>query len=163
MKYAIVFATNTGNTKLLADTVKSNFNDEDIIYFGSPNDKSLDADIIYLGFWTNMGTCNDEIKEYIKTLTNQKIFLFGSAGFLDDNYKLKIINNIKNLLPSECELIGSFMCQGKMRDSVKERYLDAIQKGIKVDLNKMLLKNFEEALKHPSEEDLKELIQEINK
>ena len=83
MKYAIVYNTLTGNAKILADAIKENIAQKDLIYFGSPSEKADEADLIYVGFWTNMGKVDPETLKYVQSLENKKIFLFGTAGFIN--------------------------------------------------------------------------------
>ena len=53
MSYAIVFSSKTGNTELLADTLHSCLPQEDCCYFGIPNPAAMEADTLYVGFWTD--------------------------------------------------------------------------------------------------------------
>lgn len=156
MSYSIVYATSTGNTKLLADNVAEVLGSE-CVYFGQPDEKAKESDLIFIGFWTDKGTCNEEIKDFILGLKNKKIVLFGSAGAGDKDYLNMVINNVKKEIDKSCEVIGEFMCQGKMQQSVKARYeiMLAEKPGDKQILS--LIKNFEEALNHPNEEDLNRL------
>lgn len=156
MSYSIVYATSTGNTKLLADNVAEVLGLE-CVYFGQPDEKAKESDVIFIGFWTDKGTCNEEIKDFILGLKNKKIVLFGSAGAGDKDYLNMVINNVKKEIDKSCEVIGEFMCQGKMQQSVKARYeiMLAEKPGDKQILS--LIKNFEEALNHPNEEDLNRL------
>lgn len=156
MSYSIVYATSTGNTKLLADNVAEVLGSE-CVYFGQPDEKAKESDVIFIGFWTDKGTCNEEIKDFILGLKNKKIVLFGSAGAGDKDYLNMVINNVKKEIDKSCEVIGEFMCQGKMQQSVKARYeiMLAEKPGDKQILS--LIKNFEEALNHPNEEDLNRL------
>ena len=53
-------------------------------------------------------------------------------------------------LPDEVTVVGAYMCQGKMPDSVRRRYEqmeDSPRKQIMLD-------NFDRALAHPGKEDL---------
>lgn len=156
MSYSIVYATATGNTKLLADNVAEVLGSE-CVYFGQPDEKAKESDVIFIGFWTDKGTCNEEIKDFILGLKNKRIVLFGSAGAGDEDYLNMVINNVKKEIDKSCEVIGEFMCQGKMQQSVKARYeiMLAEKPGDKQILS--LIKNFEEALNHPNEEDLNRL------
>ena len=105
----IHYFSQTGNTKLLGDFLKDNIND---------------SKTIYVGFWTDKGNANQEALDYLKTLHHQKIFLFGTAGFgKSEEYFKRIINKVKESIDSTNEVVGSFMCQGKMPDSVLQRYL----------------------------------------
>lgn len=160
MKYSIVYSSLTGNTKMLAETIKANLKDKDIVYYGNMNDKALDADIIYIGFWTDKGTCDSKTLEFLKLINNKKIFLFGTAGFgVGQDYFDKVIERVKTNINNDNEIIGSFMCQGKMGMGVRKRYeamRETSDDKSKID---MLIQNFDEALKHPNEEDLDNLIQ----
>ena len=43
--------------------------------------KQRDAEMIYVGFWTDKGTADQACLELLGRLRNKKIFLFGTAGF----------------------------------------------------------------------------------
>ena len=162
MKYSIVCNSKTGNTKMLSDAIKDHLDRSDCIYFGEPSTKALNADIIYVGFWTDKGCCNKECKEFLGKLDNKKVFLFGTAGFGEDNtYFDKIMNKTKSYLPKSAELIGTYMCQGKMPMSVRERY-EKMKKvpGLPMDIDKMIA-NFDKALTHPDKKDIEGLIEAV--
>lgn len=55
MSYAIVFSSQTGNTKLLAEALKNSLPQEECLYIGTPDPKALNADTLYVGFWTDKG------------------------------------------------------------------------------------------------------------
>ena len=78
MTSAILYSSLSGNTKLLAETIYDVIK-EDCKYCGET--KEIDADRVYVGFWTNKGTADDKTMEFLKTLHNKEIFLFGTAGF----------------------------------------------------------------------------------
>ena len=131
---------------------------EDCIYCGITDDRALLADRIYIGFWTNQGICDDVTKEFLKKLTNQEIFLYGSAGFgLSEDYFNKIIDRTKELIPNTVKLVGHFMCQGKMPMSVKEKYLKMKEDKVNVPNLDMLIDNFDKALSHPDDRDFDNL------
>ena len=157
MKYSIVYSS-TGNTKTLANVVKDTLNKDDCIYFGPNEDWALKAERIYIGFWTNKGTCDDITANFIKQLKNQEIFLFGSAGFgLSQDYFDKILAKVKEIVPEGVKIVGTYMCQGKMPMSVKERYLKMKEDKAPVPNIDMLIKNFDMALSHPDENDFENL------
>ena len=89
--------------------------------------------------------------EFLQTLENKKVFLFGTAGFGGSAaYFTQILERVRTNVPASCEIIGTFMCQGKMPDVVRERYA-AMEPSPKRD---MMLENFQKALAHPNEDDL---------
>ncbi len=80
MKVAIIYSSITGNTKLLAETIKSEIKEE-IAYFGKPINEEIDADIYFIGSWTNKGDASNDIINFLKKLKNKKIAYFGTAGY----------------------------------------------------------------------------------
>lgn len=161
-KCAVVYSSKTGNTRMLADAVKSVLSDDECIYFGEPDDSALEADVIYAGFWTNKGTCDDDAAAFLDKVTNQKVFLFGSAGFgEDDTYFERIMDSVKAKISDNATVIGSYMCQGKMPMSVRERYEKMLEGSEPVPGIETLIENFDKALSHPDEMDLMKLKESV--
>ena len=152
MKYAVVTSKTTGNTGLLAETVKKVIPEEDLIYWGLPDDRALEADMILVGFWTNMGTCDAAAGEFLGRIEGKEVFLFGSAGWAGSDYFREILMKSSACLGKGCTVAGTFMCQGRMPLSVRERY----QK-LPPEKGEAMIKNFDQALTHPDERDLERL------
>lgn len=154
VKYSIVYSSRTGNTKFLAEYIRNILPEDDCVYFGEPNEKALDADMIYAGFWTDKGTCDEKFKEFLCEINGQSLFLFGTAGFGGSKeYFDKILSAVKENIGDNCKLSGEFMCQGKMPMAVRQRYeamADSPQK-------RMMIENFDEALSHPDDDDFEHL------
>lgn len=136
MKKAIVYSSITGNTELLANTIKDTIKDFD--YIGKPIDDALDADIIYVGSWTMKFTCTSEIKEFLTKLNNKKIFIFMTAGYgSSDEFLNPIINSVKENVNSSNEIIGEFICQGKVsqtkRNAIKLMLENEHEKLVKME------------------------------
>ena len=162
MKYSIVYSSKTGNTKLLAETIQSSLPAENCVYFGEPSSNALEADFIFAGFWTDKGSCDEEMKNFLKTLKNKSIFLFGTAGFGGaPSYFEKILKSTQKNLSSDNEIKGTYMCQGKMPASVRERYVKMSKLPVPVPNIKNMIENFDNALSHPDQKDLQQLEQQI--
>ena len=58
------------------------------------------------------------------------------------------------------QIVGQFMCQGKMPMSVRQRYEQMAQK--QPDRFLPMIDNFDKALSHPNEQDLQSLIQQLD-
>ena len=160
MSYAVVYSSKTGNTKMLAEAIRDVLPEEECLYFGEMNEKALEADRIYVGFWTDKGRCSDEAAEFLKTVTNQEIFLFGTAGFGGgSDYFDQILKKTEKYIPKTATLTGSYMCQGKMPMSVRQRY----EKMTKVPNIQQMIENFDKALSHPDQKDLENLKEIIKK
>ena len=146
----VVYNSLTGNTKMLADTINNVLPDND-------ND-----DIVFVGFWTDKGNADSKTIEYLKLLRNKKIFLFGTCGFGgSEAYFDRILTNVKSNVDSSNEIIGEYMCQGKMPSSVRERYLKMKESDNCPPNIDSLIDNFDKALSHPDEKDLEKLSQKV--
>lgn len=156
--YGIIYSSRTGNTKKLAEKIFEILPKEHCNYFGTMAEDSIDADTLYIGFWTDKGTADELSLELIKTLKNKKIFLFGTAGFGgSEAYFQQILSAVLQNLDGSNEVIGTFMCQGKMPPSVRTRYENMKeQKTSKLNVD-ALIENFDKALFHPDTEDLEQL------
>lgn len=157
MKYSIYYESKTGNTKLLAEKAYKILKN-DIINFEEYKGNYIDnsEDMILVGFWTDKGGATENIKELLSKIENKKIILFGTAGFMSDReYYEKIINNVKEDINESCEVIDYFMCQGKMGIGIRKRYEKSLETNPDDENIKVMIKNFDNALSHPDEEDLK--------
>jgi flavodoxin I len=151
MQYAIVYSSHTGNTAMLAKAIQETLPQENCLYFGAPDEKALAAEIIYVGFWTDKGSCDALIANFLKQLTNQQVFLFGTAGFGGaPNYFEQILDRVKENLGADTRLVGTYMCQGKMPQAVRARYEEMEESSRRT----AMLANFDQALGHPDEQDL---------
>ena len=81
MSYSIVYSSQTGNTKQLAETLRETLPQEGCRYFGTPAEAAAEADTLYVGFWTDRGHADADCNAFLKTLRGKKVFLFGTAGF----------------------------------------------------------------------------------
>ena len=165
MKEAIIYDSLSGNTEILAKTIKS---DKPNILFEKINNKTKEnlknIEIIYLGTPIIKGMCTEKIKELLESLEDKKIFLFVTAGYgISDEYYQNLRTRIVSIIPNSNEIIGSFFCQGKMPDAVKEKYISLIKEHPDDKNLKVSLENFEQAKTHPDENDKKRLLEEIKK
>lgn len=162
MSYAIVFSSKTGNTKLLADTLHSCLPQESCCYFGTPDPAALEADELYVGFWTDKGTADESTLDFLKQLHGKNIFLFGTAGFGgSEEYFSKILKKAERSLDRSNTVFGRYMCQGKMPLSVRQRYEGMKKQPIHLPNLDALIENFDNALSHPDADDLERLKQAV--
>lgn len=163
MTYSIVYSSKTGNTKMLADALHQALPADDCLYFGAPDAQALAAERIYIGFWTDKGTCDAETAAFLAQLTQQEIFLFGTCGFGGGvAYFEQILARVRDLLPESVQLVGSYVCPGKMPQSVRDRYVRIAEEepAKRSHMQKMIF-NFDCALSHPDANDLQGLIEEV--
>lgn len=156
MDYMIVYSSVTGNTQIIANAIKDALDENHCVYYGKPDGiSSHDAEVIFVGFWVFKGSCTEEIKEYLATLENKKIFLFGTAGFGEsETYFETILTEVKQYIAESNAIIGSFMCQGKMPHNVLKRYQKLLDEQTADSHILNMINNFEKALSHPNLQDI---------
>ena len=160
MSYSIVYSSNTGNTALLAQAIRESLPESDCLYFGCPDPKALAAQELYVGFWTDKGTCDEQSAHFMQSLTNQKVFLFGTAGFGGaPAYFEQILRRAQENLGQGVQLTGTYMCQGKMPPTVRTRY-EAMEDSPR---RTAMLENFDQAISHPDQQDLEHLKAAVTK
>ena len=157
-KYAILFSSRTGNTRILADAIRAALPEEDCEFFGEAGAEIPEAKTVYLGFWTDKGNADEAALNALKNLRNKNVFLFGTAGFGgSEEYYQKVLHNVRENIDPSNQIVGEYMCQGKMPMAMRERYVK-----MKEDPNHkpnldMLIENFDRALSHPDKADLEKL------
>ena len=173
--YSIVFSSRTGNTAELAEAVREALPEETCEYFGSVNDAvdgGFDSDgnrdhsecSIAVGFWTNQGVADQATQKLLKQLRNRKIFLYGTAGFGgSEAYFQAILDKTKAFIDDSNTVIGTFMCQGKMPHSVRERYVKIKEQPDHMPNIDTMIENFDKALSHPDANDLEKLANLVSK
>ena len=143
---------------MLAEQVKRALDPLDCVYYGPDDVKALTADRIYVGFWTDKGSCDPQTAAFLKTITDQEVFLFGTAGFGGQQaYFDKILQRTGKNLPRKAHVVGGYMCQGKMPMTVRHRYEAMLAKPLHLPNLKNMIANFDQALSHPDAQDLSSL------
>ena len=154
MKIAIIYDSITGNTKKIAEAIKAECEDKDIL-FGDMQTNINEAELIFIGTWTDKGNCSEKVKEKLASIQNKKIAIFGTAGFGgSEEYFHTLYQRVKEFVPKTNEILGYFYCQGKMPLSVKDRYVKMITEHPEDKRLQVSLENFEEALSHPDQKDV---------
>lgn len=155
MRYAVVYRSLTGNTKQVAEEICKQLPQQDVIYMGVPDDRALQADVLFVGSWTDKGSCDAATAEFLKKTSGKTVFLFGTAGFGESQeYFDEILQRVKELLPKDTKTGSGFMCAGKMPVGLRNRYQTMLQKEPENKHYKLMLENFDLVLEHPTQEDL---------
>lgn len=80
-KYAIVYSSKTGNTKMLAERLQEVLPKQDCLYCGAPDERAMTAERLFVGFWCDKGTSDAETEAFLKNVRGKEVYLFGTAGF----------------------------------------------------------------------------------
>lgn len=174
MTYAIVYSSRTGNTEQLARALRSALPLQGCLYFGPPDPAALAAERLYLGFWTDRGSCDETMAAFLAQVEGKEVFLFGTAGFgRAPAYFQKVLAQVETHLGQGCTLVGSYMCQGRMPLAVRQRYEkmlaaastpgaepSALPGGGRFSPASLqgMIENFDQALAHPDADDLDALV-----
>ena len=161
-RYSIIFSSKTGNTAELANAIRDALPQENCDYFGTSEIEEPVSEMLYIGFWTDKGNADGATLKLLETLKNKKIFLFGTAGFGgSEEYFQRILNNVKTSIDASNTIVGEYMCQGKMPQSVRDRYVLMKAQPDHMPNIDMLIENFDQALTHPDKNDLNNLKNKI--
>lgn len=164
MRYSIVYSTRTGNTGRLAETIKNALPEQDCAYFGAPGPEGGMADLVFAGFWTDKGTCPEELGRFLNGLRGRKVFLFGTAGFGGSpEYFSRVLAQVSRNLDASNTVVGTYMCQGKMPQAVRSRYEVMLEQNPGDSKILEMLTNFDNALGHPDADELERLAAAVMK
>ncbi len=158
MKYSIVFSSMTGNTAALADRLHTLLPEESCVYFGETSREALDADVVFVGFWTDKGSCDSKTRVFLKKLNDKTVVLFGTAGLGSaPGYFEEILKAAAADVPVSNTVIPGFMCQGKMSPEAKAKFEAHLASNPDDAAVKKMLAEYDIAACHPNEEDFKAL------
>lgn len=57
-RYSILYSSATGNTRLLADTIRAALPQELCDAFGAVGETAAESELLYVGFWTDKGNAD---------------------------------------------------------------------------------------------------------
>ncbi len=155
MKYLVVYSSQTGNTKKLAQAVYDALPGEEkrICAVEEAPDPS-GFDWIAVGFWLMAGKPDPKAQEYLKRIDGQRVFLFATHGAHPaSEHARKAMETAKALLQGG-EVVGTFSCQGEVDPKV-------LEKAKAKDPQPVWLKDAPDAQGHPDAEDLAEIAAQV--
>lgn len=153
MDYAVIYTSKTGNTQKIAMQIFEALpgNSKDIQRVEEVSGEM--ADMYFIGFWNDRGTCSCQIMEFLAELHGKRVALFGTCGMGESQaYFDRIANQVAALIPDDNEYIGHFLCAGKMPPQVLEKY-KMLQQLDNSQMIRSMISGFEQAMLHPDEED----------
>lgn len=155
MKTQVLYKSRTGNTEMLAKSIFEAIpgKQKDIAPLDGQTDYDM-GDLYFIGFWTDRGTASVDVLDYLGSLQGKKIALFGTCGMGNSPaYYKKLEENIRVFIEDDNEYLGSYICQGKMPISVRQKYT-----GMRTEKNAAqvdaMIQNFDRAMLHPDRQDL---------
>lgn len=157
MQAMVVYSSQTGNTQKIATAIFAAIPSESKDMQRIEEYTGKDAEIYFVGFWTDKGSCDTQIANLLAGLHGKRVALFGTCGAQrDERYYEQIIRQVKAWLPSDNEYAGAFLCQGKMPMQVRKRFEAMLADGNSDPHIVRMLRNFDEALLRPDRNDERE-------
>jgi flavodoxin len=121
MKSLVLYASQSGNTKKLADVVYEVLpGDKEIFSIDETPDSLVDFDFIAIGFWFQGGKPDSKTSGFLPKLGNKKIFLFATHGTAKGSTHAQQGMAAAKELAVDAEVTGTFSCQGEVNPKVLE-------------------------------------------
>ena len=153
MKQIILYDSATGNTEYLAKALSHALPNVPCGPVGSLDCSK--AELVYLGFWTDKGTCAPVVKEFLQRLHGKRVALFGTAGFgLSEMYFASLSDRFRAEVPEENQVLGTWFCPGRMPPAVRARYETQLKEKPGDARLENMLRAYDQALSHPDGTDL---------
>lgn len=156
MKTLVVYSSQSGNTRKLADAVFEAIAGEKEIY---PVEQAPDPsgfDPVAVGFWLKAGKPDPQTLEFLTKIEGQRLFLFATHGAAaGSSHAEGAMAHARSLVP-DATVLGTFSCQGEVDPTVLERVSQKPQPPV-------WLKDAPQAAGHPDQGDLRELKNAIGK
>lgn len=153
MRCLVVYSSRTGNTKSIAEAVSKVMDFDTEIYSVDNAPCPDDYDFIAVGYWVDKGTADAKAKKYLERIKGKKVALFGTLGANPESeHGVQCRENVKNLVWKDNQVIGDFLCRGKIDPAITER-LKKLPEGHSHGMTEARLKTHMEAQNHPNEKD----------
>ncbi|MFH1985169.1 MAG: flavodoxin family protein [Pseudomonadota bacterium] len=121
MKTLVVYSSQTGNTKKLAETVADTLNGEVSVCHISKAPAPDGFDLVALGFWLQGGKPDPKSTEYLAGIGTSRLFLFATHGAAADSaHAAGAMAQAKAMAPA-AQILGTFNCPGAVNPAVLEK------------------------------------------
>jgi flavodoxin len=121
MKQLVVYSSQGGNTKKLAEAAFSRLSGEKDIFPVAQAPDPGGYDVAVIAFWFKGGQPDSASQEYLKKCSGAtKVFLVGCHGAAPDSDHARMGMNKAKELASGANIVGSFDCQGEVPQQVLE-------------------------------------------
>ena len=121
MKSLIVYSSQSGNTKKLAQAVYESLTGPKEMYAVTEAPDPADYDFVALGFWLQAGKPDPKSAEFIGKVGKKPLFLFATHGAAaGSDHAISAMDAAKSLA-SEADIVGTYSCQGEVNPKVLEK------------------------------------------
>lgn len=151
MKYAVLYQSNTGNTKKIAEAIFDEINTEEKVLVDIYDMSHLPkADVYFVGFAVCDHSCSLSVMEALDSLEDSKVALFATCGFYPvEKYKYIIEKNMQAWINEDVEYLGMYLCQGRVQHSQQVKFINGTSYA-----KDIIHEMFDKGESHPDEEDI---------
>ncbi len=151
MKSLVVYSSQTGNTKKLAEAVYGYLKGEKDIYPIADAPEPDGYDLVAVGFWLQAGKPDPKTADYLPKIgRGKRLFLFATHGAAAGSAHAKnAMDHAKGLAP-DADLAGIFSCPGEVNPKVLEKVKAKSQTPVWLD-------DAPNAIGHPDAVDIEKL------
>ena len=152
MKYAVIYQSKSGNTRLLAERIYQTIDSKDKVIFDLEQESELpSADVYFIGFGIHNHSCSIELMDLFEKLEGVRYALFITCGYTPtEQYKKTLKKNLAVWLPEDGQLLDMVICQGKVEEEQKKIMYRQMP-----DVEEKMRQMFQSGETHPDMEDLK--------
>lgn len=161
MKSVVIYSSVTGNTKILAEKIFESLDDAEIFEIKNFPENFSDYDLIFLGYWLKRGAPDPLMKNFLPKVHDAKVVLFETHGTeKNSEHAITAFARAAYLLGKNCEILGTFGCQGKINPRLieqRKKFPNDPHGGEKG------LARWKNSSTHPDEQDLKDTADFVQK
>ncbi|MFZ0243264.1 MAG: flavodoxin family protein [Desulfobacterales bacterium] len=156
MKILVVYSSQSGNTRKLANAVFDAISGEKEIYSMEKAPDPSGFNPVAVGFWLKAGKPDPQTLEFLSKIKGQQLFLFATHGAAAGSaHAASAMDHARSLVPN-ATVLGTFSCQGEVDPSVLERVSQKPEPPV-------WLKDAPQAAGHPDQGDIQALKKEVEK
>lgn len=146
MKTLIVYSSQTGNTRKLAEVVSVCLPGEKQMASVEDAPRPEDFDFVAVGFWLQAGKPDPKAAAYLQAIGHAPLFLFATHGAAADSAHAQNAMAFPKTLAPEADVLGTFNCLGEVNPNVLEKIPNK-------DPQPPWIEDAGEAVGHPDTED----------
>jgi len=121
MKSLVVYSSQSGNTRKLANAVFEALPGEKALYAVDAAPDPSGYDFIAIGFWLMQGRPDPKSSEYLGRIGDKPLFLFGTHGAgAGSDHAIHGMELAKSLA-AESDIQGTYSCQGEVDPRIFEK------------------------------------------
>lgn len=153
MKILLIYSSKTGNTQKVAEAIGEALQVTPVPVEENPSPETFDW--IVAGYWVDRGTADGKMKAYLEKISGKKVALFATLGAEPDSeHAAKCLENGAALLGAGSEVVGKFICQGKVAPEMVDMMKKMFPAGHPHAMTPERLARIEQAASHPDVADL---------